>query len=67
MDKHLFAERIEEAHTLYELAKGTQYEDTCWAYYESVMRLAKIAGGLKRRSFLSGLPCTPATDGAHAG
>lgn len=57
LDKHPFSARIEEARNLYELAKGTQYEETCWNYLESVLKLGRIAGGLKRRAFLASLPC----------
>jgi hypothetical protein len=55
MVKHPFAERIAEAHTLYNLAKGTPHEETCWEYLEATLKLARIAAGLRRRAFIQSL------------
>lgn len=41
----LFSDRIVEARTLCELAKGTADEEVCWSYYTAIVGLARIACG----------------------
>ncbi len=43
--KDLFADRMAEAHELYEIARGGPHEEICWGYLEAVARLAKLATG----------------------
>lgn len=43
----LFLSRIDEARSLWDIARGTCDEDACWTYYEAVVRLARIARGSK--------------------
>lgn len=53
----LFADRVNEAKALYELARGTRHETAAWKYYDAVCTLAAIACGRSRvamRELLAG-------------
>lgn len=44
----LFANRICEAQTIYDIVKGTRHEQVAWQYLEAAVRIARIAISNKR-------------------